>query len=135
MPPQVNGPGPARRPAVVHSQDGVEQTKSSKSSDTQHDATTPCAPHRPNPKEKSQKNAEMSVSGSAWFTELAKTLGELENKQAEKVKESAKIKGKPSFDQMEQLKANSQELSTVSHVVQDSINSMGNSISTASKKQ
>src|SRR5262245_11057493 len=123
MPPQVNGPGPGKGPVVVHSQDGVNETKSGNLQKKPSENTTnSSAPHRATPKEKSQKNLEKSMEteswlakiGNAigdaikpaqseenstgarttrggkgqnsWFTELAKTLGELENKQAEKIK-------------------------------------------------
>jgi hypothetical protein len=54
MPPQVGGAGPAKRP-VVQSQNGVDQTKSSKaekkSSPKAQNSTDTSAPHRATPKE------------------------------------------------------------------------------------
>jgi hypothetical protein len=99
MPPQVNGAGPGKKPVVVHSKDGVDQKKTGnlnkKPAENKQNTTTPSEPHRATAKEKSQKKLEMSM-GSSWFTQLAKALGEAENKQAEKViKKAEKGKSKP----------------------------------------
>jgi hypothetical protein len=87
MPPQVSGPGPGKGPVVVHSQDGVNETKSGnlkKTSENKQDATNSSAPHRATPKEKSQKNLEMSMGIGGWLVDVGKALGDaLTGKQSE----------------------------------------------------
>jgi len=137
MPPQVNGPGPGKRPAAVHSQDGVDQTKSNKKpAENQQNTTTPSEPHRATSKEKSQKKLEMSI-GSSWLTDLARALGEAEGKQAEKVKTKAeKVKANPKdLEKIEDLKGTSQEMSIISGVFNEAVKTIGNGISNAAKKQ
>jgi hypothetical protein len=138
MPPQVNGPGPGKRPAAVHSHDGVDQTKSGnvnkKPAENQQDTTI--EPHRATSKEKSQKKLEMSM-GSSWLTDLARALGEVEGKQAEKVKTKAeKVKTNPKdLEKIEDMKANSQQLSIISGAVNEAVKTIGNAIDNAAKKQ
>lgn len=166
MPPQVNGPGP-KGPVVVHSHDGVDQTKSQKkASENQQDTTTPSTPHRTNPKEKekSQKDSELSLGGSivktvldgivdavkgeseqdvkatkggkdksnSWLTDLSKALGEMENKQAQKLQKVAKEK--ISVEQAERLKGTSQELNVMSGAFDSVIKTIGDAINTSAKK-
>jgi hypothetical protein len=140
MPPQVNGAGPGKRPVVVRSQDGVDQKKSGnvnkKPAENQQNTTTPSEPHRATTKEKSQKKLEMSM-GNSWFTELAKALGEMENKQAEKViKKAEKVKANPKdLEKIEDLKGTSQEMSTISGAFNEAVKTIGNAVSNSARKQ
>jgi len=135
MPPQVNGAGPGNRPSVVHSQNGVDQTKSGdlnkKPSVNQEEPT--CAPHRATSKEKSQKKLEMSM-GDTWFTDLAKALGETQNKQVEKVQKKAEKINVKDIKEVEDLKANSQELSIISGAVNEAVKTIGEAVSSAARK-
>ena len=139
MPPQVNGAGPGRKPAAVHSHDGVDKTKSGnvnkKPAENKQDTTTPSEPHRATPKEKSKKKLEMSM-GNSWFTQLAKTLGEMENKQAEKViKKAEKVKANPKdLEKIEDLKGASQEMSTISGAFNEAVKTIGNAVSNSARK-
>jgi hypothetical protein len=164
MPPQVSGAGPGKGPVVVHSQDGVNETKSGnvpkKTSETQQNSSEP---HRATPKEKSQKNLEKSMeisgllnkigealgdalrgkeektttkgkgNGSGSLTDLARTLGDLENKQAEKVKEKANKAVESQADSAD-LKAESQTHSVINDAVNTVVKGIGDAVSTAARK-
>ena len=133
MPPQVSGPGPGKGPTVIHSQDGVEQTKSGNvQKKASEDATTSFAPHRATSKEKSQKNLEKSIEGGTWFTDLAKALGEAGQNQASTVKTIAKEK--TSVEQAERLKTTSQELSVTNETLNSVVKTIGEAVSNTARK-
>jgi hypothetical protein len=91
----------------------------------------------PGKSEENSTEAKKTQGGKAqggWLTDLAKTLGELENKQAEKIK--AKVsKGVKSQADAADLNAESQIGSAMSEARNTVIKSIGEAVSTAARKQ
>src|SRR5262245_32934591 len=93
MPPQVSGPGPSKGPVVVHSQDGVNETKSKKPSVNQQSAGDSSAPHRDAAKEKSQKTLEQSMEVSSLLNKIGEALNDALGIKESSEEKTTKSKG------------------------------------------
>jgi hypothetical protein len=133
--PQVNGASQNKGPVVVHSQDGVNETKPGnvQKKTSAQNVTNAGAPHRATPKEKSQKHLEKSMETGSWLADLTRALGDAENQQAVKIRKKANNPA-PTQADMEELIAESKMGSVLSEAVNSSIKSIGEAITTAARK-
>ena len=159
---QVSGAGSGNRPVGVQSQDGVQEAKSGDLQKTPENTAQPGAPRSASPQEKSQKQMEKSMEGAirknllhedvhakeanssqktkgkgadgTVMTELAKTLGELESKQAAKVKEKIKDAKPPTPKTMAEAQAEAQKMNTLQQSSAQVIKSVGDALSNAARK-
>ena len=99
-----------------------------------------------------QKNGKASggkASGKSWFVAMAMALGEIQNKQAEKVKKLAEEVSKElgsddaksgknqqaQFDKMEELKAEAKLQEAITSMCKSCLDSIGNALNTAARSQ
>jgi hypothetical protein len=97
-----------------------------------------------------EKSAGAGSKGKSWFVALMQALGDLQNKQAEKVQKLGKevsdelgankgsSSGQPSqaqFDKQEELKAEGKLLEVLANVTKSIGDAIGNALSTAARAQ